>query len=269
MSLLLDYNRSTDATTGLDFGTRNGSVTLRQPIYLDANKRKMFRILRVMMSPEIPNVYNNGGIDTTKINLSNDDGATWVTCLLKTGVYTIGMLNDAINNVAELQNWWKTAGDFGYELNYNPATKMVYVKLDSSKLSVGTQLAIDFGVSQVGQMLGFSATNDTFKTDAVHTADLVPKLDWQGQYVEVFCSIIQGVRWVNGQISSALCRIPISASASEIIWPSANNGMISPLIPASIPSAIQSFDFTIKNAYGRDCIFLYGGVSIEMEIVDV
>lgn len=269
MSLLLDYNRSSDSTTGLDFGTRNGTINFRQPQYLDSNKKKLFRVLRVMLSPEMPNVYNTGGINTTTVNLSRDGGATWITCLLKTGIYTTTMISDSINNVAELQGWWAVAGDYGFDLNYNPATKMVYIKLDSTKLvAPGTQLAIDFGVSQMGLMLGFSNTNDSFNTDGVHTADLSPQLDWQGQYIEVFCSVIQGVRWVNGQLSSALCRVPISASTSEIVWPSANTGMISPLVPASIPNVIQSFDITIRNAKGNDAVFLYGGVSVEIEIVD-
>ncbi len=270
MSLLLDYNRSIDSISGLDFGTRNGTINLRQPIYLDPNKKKQFRVLRVMLSPEIPNVYNSGGINTTTCNISRDGGATWITCLLKKGIYTISMLNDSINDVATLQSWWAVKGEYGFDLSYNPATKIVYIKLDSTKLAVGgTQLAIDFGVSQMGLMCGFSSTNNSFIVDGLHTADLSPQLDWQGQYVEIFCSIIQSTRWVNGQLSSALCRVPISASTSEIVFPSANNGMISPLINASIPSAIQSFDVTIKNAFGRDAVFLYGNASIELEIIDV
>ena len=269
MSVLIDY--LTDPITNKIFGARDGTVNFRQPVYLDQNKRKQFRVLRIMMSPSIPNVYNYGGVNTTTIKLSRDGGTTWVTCLLKNGIYTIKMFEDAINDVGTQSSWWLNAGDYGYVLSYNPATQFVYVTLDSTKLTANpaNQLCIDFSISQTGILLGFSSTNNKFITDGLHNADLSPQVDWQGQYVEVFCSIIQGCRWINGQLSSSLCRVPIVNTTSEIIFPSANTGMISPLIFASIPSVIQSMEFRFVNQFGRPAVFLYGGVTVELEIIDV
>ena len=268
-SILLDYQSTKDVSTGLDFGTRNGTVSMQQPQYLDAEKKKLFRVIRVMVSPEMPNVYKYGGVDTTSLKLTADGGATWVTLALKTGIYTIAMLQDAINDVGTQASWWKTAGDFGYTLGYNPATQIVYVTMDSSKLGgLFTQLGINFNVGNMADMLGFSSSNSSFVTDGLHTANLPPQMDYQGQYVELFCSIIQGCRWINGKLSSSICRIPITQSQSEIIYPSGNSGFISPVVHASIPAFIQSFDIKLINQRGNDAVFMYGGLTVELEILD-
>jgi len=266
MSVLLDYKSTTDPS-GTVFGVRNGTVQLQQPIYFDPNKKMAFRVIRAIMSPEIPNIFSYGGINNTQINLSNDGGATWVTCQLKTGVYTIAMLNDSINNVASQLGWWTNNADPGYDLNYNPATQMVYVGLDSTKLALGVKLGIDFGVSQIYKTLGYTLANSQIIVDGITTATLAPQLDFQGTYVEVFMSCIQGTRWINGQVSNCLCRIPITATTTEIVWPSGTTGMITPLVQASIPSVIQGYDVTIRNGVGNDCVFMYGGFLLEVEIV--
>ena len=274
MSILLDYVSTTDATTGSNFGLRSGTVVQRQPLYLDPNKRKAFRIIRVRMSSEMPNVYNYGGINTTKIKMTKDGGVTWDTCLLSPGVYTVSMLNEAINNVGTQAGYWADDTQPGFDLNYNPATDLVYITVDSTKLAVANQLGIDFssgGTSLMYQMLGYTLANAIIVTDSSTgvSATLPPQLDWQGTYVDFYISCIQNTRWVAGQLSSVVCRVPITSESDEIVWPASNTGMISPIIPAAIPSVIQSWDVRMINGRGREAVWLFGTVAIETEIIDL
>lgn len=269
MSLLLDY-RKDKTTSGLDFGTRNGTVNLQQPIYLDSNKKKAFRVIRCIMSPEIPNIYSYGNFNNTIVKITNDGGLTWITVSLPFGIYTIKMIQDSINNVANQLSWYKP-NQVALEINYNPATKFVYTKIDSTQLALGTQMGIDYGASQMYQLLGYTFANSKILIDGLFTATEVPQVDSQGTYVEVTCSIIQNVRWINGTLSKSIVRIPINLQSGsvEIIYPSTNTGMISPLVPASIPSFIQSYDISILNSKGTETVFLYGSFILELEIVDL
>lgn len=269
-SVLLDFNRSTDATTGLDFGTRSGTVNMTQPRYLDSNKSKAFRVLRVILSPEIPNIYTYGGYSNDKARISNDGGTTWQTVVLKPGIYTIAMMQDSLNDVANQLAWYAKADDPAIVINYNPATRMVYTKLDSTKLAAPGQIAVDFAISSMCTVLGYPSSAATFIIDGIHTATLTPKLDAQGTYVEVFMTCIQNVRFVNGSLSSVVCRIPIQSSGqTEIIWPGMNTGLTSTFVNANIPSVINSYNVNIRTASGSECVFLYGNVIIEVEIVDL
>lgn len=269
MSVLLDFNQSKDPNTGLDFGIRSGVVNMRQPKYLDPNKPKAYRVLRVILSPNLPNIYSYNGFSNTTVNISNNGGTTWTTVGLKTGIYDVQMLQDSINNVANQLNWYTNASDVGIIISYNPATQLIYTKLDSTKLAAAGQLAIDYSISSIYQMLGYTQTACTFLADGLYTATLSPAVDVQGTYVEIFVSFIQGTRWTNGQLSSAICRIPLQTNGEqEIIWPSSNTGMISPLVAASIPTVIQSYTVSIKTPSGQDAIFLFGNCIIEVEVVE-
>jgi hypothetical protein len=168
MSVLLDFNRSTDVLTSSAFGTRNGIVTLQQPIMFDSNKKKGFRVLRCILSPEIPNVYSYNGYDSTKINISNDGGATWVTVQLKTGIYTVQMIQDSVNDVANQLGWYTKSTDPAIVISYNPATQFVYTRLDSTKLAAPGQIGINYGVSQMYAMLGYTLAGRSEE----HTSEL-------------------------------------------------------------------------------------------------
>lgn len=271
MSVLIDYNRKTDEVTGLDLGTRSGTVNLRQSINLDQNKKKAFRVSRVIMSPEIPNVYTYNGFTNDKLRCSNDGGATWITIGLKTGIYTVTQIEESIIAVLNTLNWFTKPTDAGITLSYNPATRYIYTKLDSSKLLVVGQLAIDYStLGNMYQTLGYELATSIFLVDGLYTATLPPALDSQSTYVELKMSCIQGVRWINGQLSNSICRIPIqSGGQTEIVWPASATGFISPLIPASIPSTIDSFTINVITGNGRECVFMYGNLIIEIEIVDI
>ena len=271
MSVLIDYKSNKDPTTGLDFGYRSGNVYMKQQKQLDENKKKAYRVIRVILSPEIPNIYTYGSFTNAKVNISNDGGMTWVSVNFKNGIYTIQEMQDSINDVANQLGWYSKSTEPALILSYNPATRMIYTKIDSGKMLLPSQFAIDYAVSLFYQMLGYTSLTCTFLTDGLFTASLPPQVDTQSTYLEIFITCIQGTRWVNGNLNSSIARIPISTSstATEIVFPSATTGYISPTIPALIPSTIESFDISIRTGNGAECVFLYGNCIIEVEIMDI
>jgi len=270
MSILLDYNKSTDEKTGLQFGTRSGIISMRQPIMMDPNRKKAYRVISIIMSPEIPNIYSYNGFNNTTVNISKDGGATWITVQFKAGIYTIQMIQDAINNAASQVNWWINNNDPGFIVAYNPATTLVYTQLDSSKLLGGGQLAINYTVSSFYQMLGYTLLSGIILIDGLSTASNPPQLDVQSTYIEIKMSCILGTRWVNGQISNAICRVPINSSGGvEIIYPSGSTGFISPIVQASIPSTIESFSINFTNGAGNETVWLYGNCIVQVELIDM
>ena len=266
----LDYVSSTDPNTGLDFGIRSGTVNLTQAIYMEPGRRKGFRVQRVILSSEIPNIYNYGSFTNRTLRITNDGGVSWVTIQLKIGVYTIIQLQEAIDNVANGLGWYTVPTDPAILLSYNSATSYIFTKLDSTKLAIGAQAGVDFGTNtKFYQLLGYNAgVGATFVVDGTHTCPNPPKLDAQSTYVEVFASCIEGCRYVNGRLSNAICRVPIvvSTGSPEIVFPSASTGIISPLIPASIPSVIQSFNVRFVNGNGDDLVLSFGNAILELII---
>lgn len=267
-SHLLDFQNNIDKTTNSTYGTRNASITLQQPLILNSNGQKYFRVNNITISPEIPNVYSYGNYDNTTIKLSKDGGTTWIIGKLPNGVYTITMIQDCINNICSDLGWYTSISDTPFTLSYNPATKLIYCKINSSKLLNVGQFCIDFSVSQMYKMLGYDISACTFITDGIHASPNEPLIDSQGTYVTLEMSCIQNTRNLNGIASNILARIPLISGSTEIVFPSGSTGLISPVVPALIPNYISSYDVKIKNGNGDDCVFLYGNVIMSIEIID-
>jgi hypothetical protein len=267
---ILEYNATIDPMTNSAFGIRSGTVNLQQPILLEPGKQRAYRVLRVVLSPEIANIYRYQGFDNTKLRITNDGGATWVNIQLQNGNYsTLKMLQDAINDVANQLNWYTSSSDPAIIINSNNATGLVYTKLDSTKLAIGVQIGIDYSLSTIYNVFGYPANACTFVNDAIHSATLPPQVDTQGTYGRIYVSFISNCRWFNGQIDSSICKIPFVAdSGIEYIYPSTGTGVISPIIPCIFPSYVQSFNVSFKNQFGGDLVFLYGSASLELEIME-
>jgi len=268
---VIEYNASLDPNTSLAYGIRTGQINLTQPLNLNPNSKKAYRILRVMMSPMIANIYQYNGFDNTKLRITNDGGVTWVNVQLKNGNYTtLKVIQDAINDIANQLNWYTSSSDPAITIDSNAATGLVYTKLDSTKLALGTQIGVDYSYSSLYVLFGYTQIASTFITDAVHTATLEPRVDTQGTFCRVYCSFIQNTRWKDGVMDASICKIPFVTGGNEIeiIYPGMNTGTVSPIIPATIPSFIQSITFRFVNQYGKDVVFLYGNCSCEIEIMD-
>jgi hypothetical protein len=239
---------------------------MQQPIYLDANKKKFVRLIKSVISPEIPNIYSYGDFNNTSLRISQDKGVTWDTVTLQTGVYSIAAINDAIVNVSNQLNYWKTPAAPGFELNYSNSTSYAYVYIDSSQLTAGGNFYIDFSVSQIWQLLGFTSTT-IIQVEGFTQAPNLPLVDAQGNIVDISVSILQGIKYINGVPSNVLVTVPIQTptAGNEIVYPF--SGIPSPIIEVTIPQYISSFTVNFLNSEGKPIIWSQGNVLLEFEII--
>ena len=268
-SILFDTTSSTSAT-GDDFGTRTKQVTLVQPVTFNDNRPRKYRVNRVILSPEIPNIYSYGSFNNTQMRISINGGVAWSIVQFSNGVFTINMIQDSITN-AFAQTGSLVVGGIPVIVSYNPATHFVYVTLQSTALTAG-QVGVDFGFSSFYQLLGFDTpAHSKFIADGTYTAQGIPNLDSQGTSILVSMDIIQGARYKNGVFSNIVCRVPIVVAASqvEIIYPSGSTGFISDWIKSSIPSTIMTYTIDyISEKTGSPIVFLFGNATLEIEIAN-
>lgn len=260
-----------EINTSSQFGTRDLNVNIRQALQLDQNKRKAYRVTKIILSAKLPNVYSYGNINNTTINVTKNGATTWDTIVIPTGIYSIGELNTLINQTCDTYGYWANNSNGGFILSYNPATEYVYVQIDSTQLASVGQLGIDFGVSQMYLMLGFTLTNSQFITDSTFTATNYSQIDFQGTYVDLYVSCIQSTRLLNGNPNNSVLRLPITtvSGQNEIIFPSNNTGTVSSYIPASISSYISNYKVKWVNGRGNPAVFMYGESYTEIELVDL
>lgn len=270
--VFIEYNAKIDNTTGNDFGTRDGQYTMIQPQELDDKKRKEYQIQSIILSPEIPNIFSYGNFDNTKVKISNDGGTTWSTVLIPNGIYTINMIQDSITDAILQAGWIVDNLHIPIVIDYNPATRLVYIQLDSSQLSVGTQIAVDFGASEIYKMFGLlNPLTSIFIVDGTFSAPKPPLIDTQGTFVNVSCNLINGARYINGVYSNVIAKVPLVASSSqiEIVFPSATTGSINtPFITANIPNIISSFNVKFETPEGKPVVWLYGNAIVQFIVQD-
>jgi len=267
-----DYSSSVDPVYGTPFGIRRGNVSLVQPVQFDSNKKKEYQVVRVILSPEIPNVYSYGSFNNTQIRITNNAGISWSIVQFPNGIYTTSMIQDSITNAFLQAGWISISSSPPVIVSYNPATRLIYSMINSANLAVGTQAGIDFGYSQFYNMLGYSTpANAIFIIDGTYSAQLPPNLDTQGTTVVITCSLIQGSRYSNGQFSNIVCRIPLVTTTSqiEICWPSAATGLLSPIIECSTSNAVMNYTVDFTTESGQSMVWLYGEVIFELDIHDV
>jgi hypothetical protein len=268
---LFEYTSSLDSILGTEFGTRDGTVTMIQPVRFDDKKHREYQIQNITLSQQIPNIYSYGNFNNTTMQISNDSGVTYSTVQFSNGIYTVQMIQDTITNAFLKAGWITDITKIPIIVNYNPATSLIYVILDSANLSAG-MLGVNFGSSSMWQMLGFdTAAHSEFVLDGTYSAQLPPQIDWQGSSINVSCSIVQYARSINGTFSNVVARVPIvtSSTSNEIVYPSGVTGNISmPFVAATIPSDIMSFTVQFKTPTGLPVVWLYGGISFQIIIRD-
>lgn len=99
------------------------------------NKKRAFRLIRCILSGQIPNIYSYGSFNNTTLAITRDGGTTWHPVQLTTGLYTIMQLHTTINDTANQNVWYTDPAQPAIVLSYNPATQFIYVRLDSTKLA--------------------------------------------------------------------------------------------------------------------------------------
>ena len=271
---LFEFSRTTDAILATPFGTRDGTVTMAQPVRFDDKSKKAYQIQNVTLSGEIPNIFSYGTFNNTLLRISNDGGANWTIVQFANGIYQINMIQDNITNAFLQAGWITDATKTPLIVSYNPATQLIYVILDSSQLiGVGAQVGVDFGFSSMYVMLGFdSAASGLFDSDGTFGAQLPPQIDVQGTFINVAISLIQYARNVNGVFSNVVAKVPIvsGTTTNEIVFPSGSTGNINtPFIEASIPAYVMSYSVSFTTQFGNPVVWLYGNAVVQFVIKDV
>ena len=267
-SYVLEYRKSITTVS-----TANGRVDLQIPLNLKPNRKYFIRLIKCILSSEIPNIYNYNNVNNGLISITRD-GVTWVDIQLPNGIYTVSYINSAINAVARQLLWFTDPDVSGLLLNYNPATKRCYVNIDSTKLTpvvlpLVNQLGINFSNSLIWDVLGF-LNNDVFIVDGLHDAlGNAAKLDYQSTYVDIRLDMATGLKNVNGVRTNILCTVPLvtdSGDNVEYIYPRA--GCPSPLIGVNLPSTLSSFGFNFSGGRNNEIIWTDGNVIVEFEILE-
>lgn len=268
---LFQFTSTKDSIYGTDFGTRDGTVTMIQPVHFNPSKQREYQIQNITLSQEIPNIYSYGTFNNSTMQISNDGGTTWTTVQFANGIYTVNMIQDNIINAFLKAGWITDSTKTPLILNYNPATSLVYSITDSTQLISGT-VGVNFGSSSMWQLLGYSsAANSKFTVDGTYSAQLPPQIDWQGSSINVICSAVQYARSINGNFSNVVAVVPIvtTSTSNEIVYPSGSTGNINtPFIGAYIPSDIMSFNIQFQTPSGLPVVWLYGTVNFQMVIRD-
>lgn len=195
-SRVLTYQTSFDGAPG-SVGTLDGTVSIQVPIDLSGTNVYL-SLVSCTFSSTIPNVFSYtapiGGISFTFnnsiIGVSRDNGATWLAINLPNGVYTIPVINAAIDDATLTAGWWAPAvpQTTGQTLSYNLATSIPYQFIDSTKLAVPGQFCIDYGYngSTMWRTLGFSsALAGRIMADGLTSAQNQAQLDTYGSSVHI------------------------------------------------------------------------------------
>lgn len=252
-------------------GIRDGDVTMSETLYFNKGKYAL-KVCQIALSPEIPNVYSYDGVDTTKFWISNNNWTTHHQVTLPQGNYTIQEINLAIKNILITIDWYNPNSPNVIDrppivLGFDTTSGKIYLELHSAVSSTG-KIAINFGISNFGHMLGFVNPN-TFATSGLYLADSFPLIDYQGSTIAIKSSF-QKTKMVNGQYSNELCRIPIpSNDGTEIIYPT--GGIIPPILAtAQIPTLLSSFSIKFINPRtGKSIFWSYGAVDVQLEIIRI
>jgi len=166
-SRVLTFQNSFYSTPG-SVGPLDKSISLQVPIDLYGSQ-VYISLISCTFSSTIPNVFNytapQGGVpfafNNSVIGVSRDGGATWLAINLPNGVYTIPIINAAINDATITAGWWTPAvpQTTGFTLSYNLSTSIPYISIDSTLLAApGVQFGVDFAYqgSTMWTTLGFS-----------------------------------------------------------------------------------------------------------------
>lgn len=264
MSRILQYSKSVDSIGNLD-----GDTTLINPLRMNPNKPKAIRLISARISSYIPNVYNVGSVNNGLVRCSKDDGVQWDVIQLTDGVYTIPLINAAIQQA--ISTYWTDSADPGFYLRYNSATFQVYVDIDSTKLAVADQFQIDFNYSDslMYELLGFTTTT-LIDSDGLTTAESYAQLDWFGNDISVQMYGFGNLTILNGTPQNEFFSIPLSTSQvnNEYVYPI--EGIRSPWILIDNKDNLQKFSVKLVGSReSRQVIVLEGKFTLSFELADV
>jgi len=230
-SQILSYNK-TLTSFGSPGTTEN--VVLSMPIKIGSNAK--VRLIDFHIDAQICNIFNYGGINNGLVAVSNDDWTTTTVIQLDNGVYSsVSNIQNAINKT--IAGWYIDYNDPGIVIQSNPVLGKNYMTIDSTKLAVAGQLAINFAYngSLLGELLGFTAPA-TFNTDGLKEADAFAQVDFIGNEISVKFIGLGNLSMVNNEPSTEIARVNLSDSTVQNVY--------------SYPSIMQPMISIIENKYG-------------------
>jgi hypothetical protein len=240
MSTILEYTVSRTSLNTVD-----GEVQLQSPIIFRQGRVRNLRVISASISSKIPNVFSTNTFTNAVVAVSQDGGATYTNVVLPNGVFSINFICEAINSATAA--WWTDPSDPGFELGTNLATDFVYLRLDSTKhKTVGAQIAINFGVSRISELLGF-VTMKLFAADGLYSASNEAQMDWFGNRVLIELFGFGPMSVVGGAQSQKIAAILLSGAViNEYSYPSP--GGISPFVPVNVSGNINSFSVRVTGS---------------------
>lgn len=277
---IVEYRKTIDSLDYLD-----GSINYDNNLNLPPNKALFIRVIKAQLSRQLPNIYQLGNFDNTRIAVTRDGGATWWTVVLPPGIYTIEYLEAAINEaVAQApHNWWTLPSDPGFNFTYNLATTKTSIRMDSSKLAgftdpppPTTQLGIDFDTYSSAYMLmgipaGTGAIYDTAYPGgpypSVYNAPNYPQFDTQGTACDVSTSFNLIYRYINSKNTDVVASIPLTGADEahdEYLYPLP--GQVSPYMQVTNTASLAGLSIQLLGSRGRRLVATEGNFFIEIEI---
>jgi hypothetical protein len=251
--------------------TLGGTYTFKNAININTNRRYGIRVDKIVMSNSIPNIFdgtiNGTPVNTRYIRISNDDFATHTDIILDIGNYSVAQIQNAINAVAG--SWYKDTNDPAFTMNINEALKKIYISIDSTKLYLGTQFAIDFGESPSGlssdiwKVLGIgSGQTKSFNTDGIHTFTGIPRINYFGDaaYIEIIG--IGSLGYKSGLSSFVIASVDFTGTDTNK-WITVNQSQL--FTPCEMPSLFKTFDVRVVSRDGEE-ILAYGDAYITVFI---
>ena len=248
-----------------EIGSVDDTIRFSQSVQFSSSKTtKRIKLIDASLSTLIPNVYNYGDVNNGLIKVSQDGGANWSSIQLSNGIYAISDIKNAINDSVSM--WWKDTSDPGFGLFVNSVVQKAYITIDSSKLALETQFAIDFSQSLIYELLGFIDAQ-TFDTDGTFEASDLAKLDWFGNIVSVQIQGFGYLSVVNNDSSYEIGSFNLDSSAGNLYIMDCSS---KPWLNISPPNEISSY--SIKLVGSRDnkqVILLEGEAKITFALEEV
>jgi hypothetical protein len=191
----------------------DGTDTFDNAIVFASSSKKQIKLVTGNISKLIPNVFNYGGVNTGLVRVSKDAGLNWTSIQLENGIYSVTQISNAINSTVSA--WYTDSASPALEIHTNTAVEKVYLTLDSSKLLVPGQIAIDFSLSSISALLGFTAPT-SFLVDGTYEADAYAQVDWFGNLLSVQLVGFGTLSIADGHPGYELCQVDLTQSAGNL-----------------------------------------------------
>lgn len=231
---------------------------------------KKLKLVNCYISGAIPNIYNYGGVNNGLIRVSNDGGSTWTSVQLENGEYTTLNIASALNY--SISSWITDLSDPPITISTNDVVGKVYTSLDSTKLSTGSQIAIDYSQSLIYDVLGYDVGTSTFTTDGLHSAPNLAKLDTFGNTMSVNIYGFGDISVVNNASTNSIARVNLTNKVGNLYYLDTASFFPITIFP---PSQIQQYSIEFKgsrqntNGTYKDILFLEGEICLTFQLVEM